>query len=318
MFRAVVFAYSEVGLRCLRVLLDRGVDVALVFTHVDAPGEKQWFGSVERLAAERGVEVVSPGDVNQRAWIERVAALRPDYLFSFYYRAMLPEPLLRAARWGALNMHGSLLPKYRGRAPVNWAILNGESSTGATLHFMVSKPDAGPIVAQRAVPIGIDDTALTVSLAVAQAAAELLMHTLPLLAAGPPPSRPMDLAAGSYFGGRKPEDGRIDWSWPAMRVHNLIRAVAPPFPGAFTDLGRQRIVFEASRWTGERAAHRDAAPCLYSERDEHVYLDCADGLRLEIAALAIGGNSLDARAFGRRYGGAILSLDNSPALEACP
>jgi methionyl-tRNA formyltransferase len=317
-FKAVVFAYSEVGFRCLRVLLDHSVDVPMVFTHADAPGEKQWFGSVERLAAERGVEVVSPADVNQRVWVERVAALAPDYLFSFYYRLMLREPLLRTARLGALNMHGSLLPKYRGRAPVNWAILNGETTTGATLHFMVSKPDAGSIVAQQAVSIGIDDTALTVSLAVAQAAADLLARTLPLLAAGRPPSRPMDLAAGSYFGGRKPEDGRIDWSWPAARVHNLIRAVAPPFPGAFTDLGRQRIIFGASRWTGARAAHPDAAPCLYLEHDEHLYLDCADGLRLEIASLAIDGESLDARGFVRRQGGSILSLDPSPALEACP
>ena len=204
-----------------------------MFTHEDAPGEKRWFGSVARLAAERGVEVVtSRGCEPARSGSSEWRRSRRDYLFSFYYRSMLPEPLLRTARWGALNMHGSLLPKYRGRAPVNWAILNGESSTGATLHYMVSKPDAGPIVAQRAVPIGIERYRAHGVARGGRAAADLLAHTLPLLAAGPPPARPMDLAAGSYFGGRKPEDGRIDWSWPAMRVHALIRAVAPPFPGA--------------------------------------------------------------------------------------
>jgi methionyl-tRNA formyltransferase len=315
-FKAVVFAYSEVGFRCLRVLLDRGIDVPLVFTHEDAPNEQHWFGSVAKLATERGVEVVTPNDPNSAEWVERVTKLAPDYLFSFYYRSMLGPQLLASARWGALNMHGSLLPRYRGRAPVNWAILNGERATGATLHFMVAKPDAGPIVAQQAVPIGINDTALTVSQAVAEAAAELLEQSLPMLAAGPPSSRPMDLAAGSYFGARKPDDGRIDWSWPAARVHNLIRAVAPPFPGAFTDRRQQQFLFESSRWTGERATHPDAAPCLYVDKDKRLYLDCADGVRLEIASLVVDRTWLDAREFTRRYGTGPLSLISSSATEA--
>src|SRR5262245_59678147 len=192
-FRAVVFAYSEVGFRCLRTLLDQGVDVPLVFTHPDAPGEVRWFGSVANLASDHGIEVVRE-DPNLSPWVDRIGTLEPHYLLSFYYRSMLGEPLLRCARWGALNMHGSLLPKYRGRAPVNWAILNGERETGATLHYMVSKPDAGAIVAQQAVPIGINDTALEVSLAVAQAAAELLTNRLSEMAEGAPAARPMDLA----------------------------------------------------------------------------------------------------------------------------
>ncbi len=314
MFKAVVFAYSEVGFRCLRVLLDRGVDIPLVFTHADAPGEVQWFQSVARLATKRGVEVVTAENPNSPGWVKRVGTLTPHYIFSFYYRSMLGQPLLSSACWAALNMHGSLLPKYRGRAPVNWAILNGESSTGATLHYMVSKPDSGPIVAQQAVPIGINDTALTVSIAVAQAAADLLQDCLPMLAEGPPAASPMDLAAGSYFGGRTPQDGRIDWSWPAKRVHSMIRAVAPPFPGAFTDLGPQRIVFEASRWTGEPARSRAGAQ-LYVERGEHLRLDCADGLRLEIPSLRIDGQSLDARGFARLHGEAPLPLDNFSAPE---
>ncbi|MGH8230153.1 MAG: formyltransferase, partial [Steroidobacteraceae bacterium] len=230
MVRAVVFAYSEVGYRALEALLDGGVDVPLVFTVEDSPAETRWFRSVAELARERGVDAVTADPREERS-IGRVRALAPQYLFSFYYRSLLDEPLLAAASWGALNLHGSLLPKYRGRAPVNWAILNGERETGVTLHYMVRKPDAGAIVAQERIPIGIDDTALTVSLTAAAAAARLITRTLPLLGAGPPPAQPMNLAAGSYFGRRTPEDGRIDWAWPAARVHNLIRAVAPPFPG---------------------------------------------------------------------------------------
>ncbi len=309
MFRAVVCAYSEVGFRGLQALLDGGVDVPLVFTHQGSPAERPWFGSVARLAAERGLEVTtaSPGG---EEWARRIEALAPDYLLSLYYRSLLAERLLAAARWGALNLHGSLLPKYRGRAPINWAILRGEPRTGATLHYMVRQPDAGPIIDQESVPIGIDDTALSVSLAVAEAAARLLTRALPRLAAGPPAGRPMDLSEGSYFGGRTPEDGRIDWTWPAARVHNLIRAVAPPFPGAFADVGGRRLLFEGSRWLGEPARHTQSAPCLYAEADR-LLLDCRDGQRLAIAGVLLGGEPLGAEQLGRLTGGAPLPLDPS-------
>ncbi len=310
MFRAVVFAYSEVGFRCLRVLLDAGVDVPLVFTHQDSRAERPWFASVARLATERGVEVTTE-DPSGETWLERVESLAPEYVLSLYYRSLLEGRLLASARWGALNMHGSLLPKYRGRAPINWAILRGESETGATLHYMVAKPDAGPIIDQERVPIGIDDTALSVSLAVADAAVRLLTRALPRLAAGPPDSRPMDLSRGSYFGGRTPEDGRIDWAWPAARLHNLIRAVAPPFPGAFTELGGRRLLFAGSRWLGERARHAQSAPCLYVEQDR-LLLDCRGGQRLAIPGVSIDGEPLGAEEMARLQGGAPLRLD--PAL----
>jgi methionyl-tRNA formyltransferase len=311
-FKAVVFAYSEVGVRCLRALLEHGVEVGLVFTHEDSATENAWFGSVAKLAAERGIEVVTATDSNADAWVARVRAAAPDYIFSFYYRSLLHQPLLACARWGALNMHGSLLPKYRGRACVNWAILNGETQTGATLHYMVAKPDAGAIVAQEAVPIGIDDTALTVSLAVAEAAARLLAHWLPALAAGPPAGRPMNLCKGSYFGGRTPEDGRIDWSWPAARIHALIRAVAPPFPGAFTDVGSQRLLFAGSHWVGEPSKLPKLAPCLYVD-DARLYLDCSDGLRLGITEVMLDSKPLDPQAFKHRYAGTALAFSSLPS-----
>ncbi len=310
MFRAVVFAYSEVGFRCLQTLLDAGVEVPLVVTHEDSPGERQWFHSVARFAAERRVEAVAPANPAAPEWIARVASHAPEYLFSFYYRLMLDRRLLGCARWAALNLHGSLLPKYRGRAPVNWAILHGETETGATLHYMVAKPDAGPIVAQERVPIGIDDTALTVSLAVADAAARLLERALPVLAAGPPTGRVMDLSQGSYFGARTPEDGRIDWAQSAARVHNLIRAVAPPFPGAFTELGGRRVLFAGSRWTGEPARHPERAPCLYVEGGA-LYLDCIDRVRLALTGLTVDGEPASAEAIRRVLGPEPVRLDSA-------
>jgi UDP-4-amino-4-deoxy-L-arabinose formyltransferase/UDP-glucuronic acid dehydrogenase (UDP-4-keto-hexauronic acid decarboxylating) len=175
--RAVVFAYHDVGCRCLEVLLDHRVDVPLVLTHGDAPAENIWFASVARLAREKGVETIAPEDPNAPAIIDRIRALAPDFLFSFYYRMMLGQALLAIPRRGAFNMHGSLLPKYRGRVPVNWAIIQGESETGATLHEMVAKPDAGRIVDQESVPIAPDDLAVDVFRKVTGAAGRVLARS---------------------------------------------------------------------------------------------------------------------------------------------
>jgi methionyl-tRNA formyltransferase len=299
-FSAVVFAYSEVGQRCLQVLLDHGVRVPLVFTHEDQPGEQRWFASVADLARSRGVRTVTPTRPGEAEWLEQVRGLAPDYLLAFYYRSLLPPSLLVLARHGALNMHGSLLPAYRGRAPVNWAIANGETRTGATLHYMVARPDAGPIVAQEAVTIGPNDDALAVSQSVAAAAARVLAGALPAMALGPPRGRPQDLAAGSYFGGRKPEDGRIDLDWPGMRVHAMIRAVAPPFPGAFVESAGRRLVFTSSRLTGQPARHAGLAPCLYAE--EGLFMECQDGLKLQIGSVRLDGIELDGPRFQARFG----------------
>ena len=157
--RAIVFAYHDVGVRCLRVLLAHDIDVALVVTHEDDAGENRWFASVAETAVLYGLPCAKPVDANTPEFVAHIAALAPDFIFSFYYRKMLGEPLLALAQRGAYNLHGSLLPKYRGRAPVNWAVLHGERMTGASLHRMVAKPDAGEIVAQQAVPILPDDTA---------------------------------------------------------------------------------------------------------------------------------------------------------------
>ncbi len=279
--RAVVFAYHDVGVRCLKALLSGGVEVPLVVTVADDPGERQWFASVAEAAREYGIEVVTAESPGAARLDERVAVLAPDFVFSFYYRALLPEALLRCARRGALNMHGSLLPKYRGRAPVNWAILNGERETGATLHEMVARADAGDIVDQMAVPILADDEAREVYAKVTVAAEIVLARSLPGLLAGTAPRRPQPIVPGQYFGRRRPEDGRIDWSWPAARVHNLVRAVAPPFPGAFSDVGRGRLWIHRTRLE----AHGDTgAPRLYG-RAGACYAACAQGtLRILAAA----------------------------------
>jgi methionyl-tRNA formyltransferase len=290
--RAVVFAYSEVGVRCVRELLGQGLKIPLLFTHADDPGETQWFGSVRQLALEHGLRVETPDDPNTPHWIGEGRAAQPDFLFSFYYRYMLDKAWLAVPRRGALNMHGSLLPKYRGRAPVHWAILKGETVTGASLHYMVEKPDAGALVDQQPVPILENDTALDVSFKVADAAAQVLRRSLPGLVEGSAKSRPLDLGMGSYFGRRRPEDGRIDWRCSARQVHDLVRAVAPPFPGAFTEVNGCRLAVLETRVDEQPVRYQAHVPCLYAE-DGGWYADCVDGRRLKILKLAMNGEPLD-------------------------
>lgn len=294
---AVVFAYHDVGVRCLSVLLAHGIHVGLVVTHEDDPNENIFFGSVKKLAELNRIPVITPADPNTPELAERVAALKPDFLFSFYYRFMIGEALLDAPRRGALNMHGSLLPKFRGRVSVNWAIIHGERQTGASLHYMEKKPDAGDLVDQQAVPILTDDIASEVFAKVTVAAEQVLDRSLPALVLGTAARQPLDLKAGSYYGRRRPEDGRIDWSKPAWSVHNLIRAVAPPYPGAFSSAGGKSLKVLRSHYPDEAA--RNPKPTLYMESTGRCYADCGDGKRIEITALELDGKTLQAPQFAQ-------------------
>lgn len=234
LLRIVFFGYHSIGARCLAGLLARGERVDAVFTHADNPGESVWFESVANLAREHGLPVYMPESPNTPAMLEVLRALKPDLFLSVYYRRLLAPEALALPAVAAVNLHGSLLPKYRGRAPLNWAIIHGELETGVTLHHMTAEADAGDIIAQAAVRIGLDDTALVVYQRMIKTAEALLAEAFPLIVAGTAPRRPQDHRAATVFGRRRPEDGRIDWSWPTSRIHNLVRAVTHPYPGAFT------------------------------------------------------------------------------------
>jgi methionyl-tRNA formyltransferase len=282
--RAVVFAYHNVGVRCLKVLLAGGVDVALVVTHQDNASENIWFESVVSLCEAEGIACVTPDNAKSPELLARVQAAQPELMFSFYYRHMLPAELLAVAP--AYNMHGSLLPQFRGRAPVNWAVLHGAGETGATLHEMTVKPDAGAIVAQTAVPILPDDTAFEVFGKVTVAAEQTLWRILPALLDGSAPRVPNDLTQGGYFGGRTPEDGRIDWRQGAQAVYNLHRAVAPPYPGAFTEHGTHTYVIERARLTSKSLP---GLPPGLAVVDNCIFGVCGDGRALAISSLLADG-----------------------------
>ncbi|RZT09244.1 methionyl-tRNA formyltransferase [Duganella sp. CF402] len=291
--RAVVFGYHNVGVRCLKVLLAGGVDVALVVTHEDSASENIWFESVISLCEAEGIPYITPADARSPELLAQVQAARPDLMFSFYYRHMLPAELLAVAP--AFNMHGSLLPEFRGRAPVNWAVLHGATVTGATLHEMTVKPDAGAIVSQMEVPILPDDTAHEVFGKVQVAAEQALWRVLPSLLDGTAVRLHNDLSKGGYFGGRKPEDGRIDWSQPAQQVYNLHRAVAPPYPGAFTDLNGVRYVIQRARLSSHLSnVIYLSLPLGLAVVDNCIFGVCGDGRVLTISSLTADGEPITA------------------------
>jgi len=249
--KTVVFAYHNMGLAGLEALARHGYDIAAVFTHEDDPGENCWFGSVQDWARKRSISTYTPENVNLPKWVEKISALHPDMIFSFYYRKMLANEIIAIPKMGAFNLHGSLLPLYRGRCPVNWVLVFGEQKTGVTLHYMIDKPDAGDIVGQKEVAIDFADTARTLYDKLCSLAGLLLDELLPSMGNGQIPRRPQNLAAGSYYGGRKPEDGRIDWSKTATEIYNLIRAVTEPYPGAFAFAdGDEKIII----WWAEPSA----------------------------------------------------------------
>lgn len=237
--KTIVFAYSEFGCIGIETLLKCGYDIAAVFTYPDDPNETVFYRSVAKLCVDHGLKAYTLDNGNEAL----LHTMSPDYIFSFYYRSLLPQAILNLASKGAYNLHGSLLPHYRGRAPVNWVIVNGETQTGVTLHHMIARADAGDIVAQTPVAIAYDDTAFTLQHKLLAAAKMLLETQLPLIARAQAVRTPQDLTKGSYYGKRSPSDGQIDWSKPAETIRNLVRALDQPYPGAFGWVDERKVFF---------------------------------------------------------------------------
>lgn len=245
--KAVVFAYHDIGCAGINALVAAGYDITAIYTHPDAPSENHFFGSVARIAAEHGIPVYAPNDVNHPLWIDRIKSAQPDVIFSFYYRHLLCDEILNSATVGAFNLHGSLLPHYRGRAPLNWVLVKGETETGVTLHRMVSRADAGAIVAQHRVAITPEETALTLHHKLTQASSDLLNDILPVIKTGHFPQVEQDHSQASVFGRRTAQDGCIDWHASAQDINNLVRAVTDPWPGAFGYVGGSKFIVWKAR-----------------------------------------------------------------------
>ncbi len=244
--KILFFGFSDVGYHCLKYLIDNEYNVVGVFTHDTDPHEAQWFNTPESIAKENYIPVYKPKTLKTEKWYRKVNYLKPDLILSLYYRDFIPEEIFSRAKFGAYNMHGSYLPHYRGRAPLNWAIINGENYSGVSLHVLEKKFDTGAIVDQQKVEFSDAEYVGDIQPRITKAAVDVFKRSLESLLNGNPNLTPQDLSQGSYFGKRTPEDGRIDFHKTAREVFNLIRGVSKPFPGAFTEIdGKKTIIWRA-------------------------------------------------------------------------
>ncbi len=284
--RIIFMGYSNVGYVSLEALIDLcrqfQDEIVAVVTHEDDPTEQIWFKSVRELALAHGLPVYTPANPNEPDFVQLLRDLRPDFIFSCYYRLMLKQAILDIPTQGALNLHGSLLPRYRGRCPLNWALIHGEPLTGLSLHYMEAKPDAGDLVAQVQVLISEDDTAWTLSEKMTAAAGRLMRQVYPLLRAGAAPRIRQDHSRATYFGGRRPEDGRIDWQQSARQIYNLIRAVTHPFPGAFTTWQGKKLFLWSAKVDREYAGPH-LTPGEVQQQGDRLLIGTGDGV-LEVTA----------------------------------
>jgi len=244
--KAVVFGNREMGCACLEELLAHEVEVPLVVTYPRDPREAPGFRCLAEFAASHGIAVTTPEDAQGRELLDWARGLQPDAVFSFYYGHRIPKTVRRVARLGALNLHGALLPRWRGRAPLPWVILEGETESGVTLHDMVDAMDAGDIVAQVRFPVAPRETATSLYAKSVAASRVLLRRVLPLLAQGRAPHARQDESKATVT---PPLASRrdVDRTASVERFDRTVRAFARPYPGARTTLGTERVLV----WAGE-------------------------------------------------------------------
>ncbi|WP_292028335.1 methionyl-tRNA formyltransferase [Brevundimonas sp. UBA2416] len=310
--RPLLFAYSEVGAEALALLLARDVTVAGLVTHAADPDENIWFRPPAALAHERGLPVFTPDDVNDPAWIERLRSLQPDLILSAYYRNLLPPRLLEAARLGAFNLHGSLLPRWRGAAPIQRAIMAGDRQTGVQIMRMSEGLDEGAILLSEILDIRADDTAASLGERMSHIGAGLWPRALAAIERGGVEGTEQ-VGEPTYAKKITPAEARIDWSRPAAEVDAHIRGLSP-FPGAWFEVpgedGPVRIKVLMSR------VAPDGAGAPGQVLDGALRIACGDGavelLRVQRAGKAAQSAEEMLRGFPLPAGTVLLPSSSEP------
>ncbi|MBI9019941.1 MAG: methionyl-tRNA formyltransferase [Verrucomicrobia bacterium] len=247
--RVLFFGSAAIGFQTLENLLASSRDELVgVLTQPDRPAGRKLNPvpcPVKTFAEERGVPVFSPEKVGSAESLEVLRKLRADLFVVVAYGQYIPQSVLALPPCGAINLHPSLLPKYRGSSPIQWALANGDSMTGVTILYVSEKMDSGDILCQREVPIGPEDNALTMDPVLAQTGADLLMEAVEQIRSGTVAARPQDDAAAVEVRKLTKEDGRLDWTLPARMLNNRIRGFIS-WPGCFCEAGSGRLkVFRA-------------------------------------------------------------------------
>ena len=275
----VVFAYHNIGIRGIKSLLKHKIKIYAVFTHRDKLEENIWFNSVSQFCLKKKIRYYFSDECDEKKTIEIISNFNEvSVIFSFYYRNIISKKILKLSKYGGINLHGSMLPKYRGRSPVNWQLINGESNGGLTLHCMTEKPDAGDIVDQEPVMISINDNALSLFSKLENLVEPLIARNIKKIVSGKYNKIIQNHSIASYFSGRKPEDGLIDWSSSSEKIYNLVRGITKPYPGAFTFLNNKKFIIWSL--TKEELLKKKLINSFgtFFSNNEYLFVQTGDGL----------------------------------------
>ena len=253
--------------------------------------------AVKELALTRNILVLQPERARDPLFVEQVRAFRPDLIVVAAYGQILPQALLDVPRFGCLNVHTSLLPRYRGAAPIQWAILNGDSETGVTIMKMDAGLDTGAIVSEESTAISAEDNAQTLHDRLARIGGALLLRTIPAYVGGSLVPRPQPAEGVSYARKIQREDGRLDWSMPARVLWNRVRGLTP-WPGTFTFLQRSPAPVLLKVWSAEVVSFEPRSPGeIISVQNDGVLVACGEGCIKILELQREGGKRLSAHAF---------------------
>ena len=297
--RIVYLGTPDFAVGPLQALAAAGYDIAAVVTQPDKPRNrgKMQPTPVKAAAEALGLTVLTPENVNRE--VDAIAALQPDLLVVVAYGQFLSEKLLAVPALGAVNIHGSLLPAYRGAAPINAAVINGERESGVTIMYLDKGMDSGDMILQESVSIGEDMTAGQLYDELCRLGTELLLQALPLIEAGTAPRIPQDHDKATFAPMLKKEDEIIDWSRPAKQVHDLIRGM-DPFPGAYTLRQGKRLKIWGSK-LATLPLQGEAPGAVTAVGKEGFWVACADQALLITQVQPEGKSRMDAGAYARGY-----------------
>jgi len=268
----VLFVYNDLGYKLLRLVNRKKIKIHLVITHEDSSNEFIWFSSCLDYCKKNNLKYLLYEKINLNELYNKLKNLNISCIFSAYFRKIIPKKIISLAKNGAINLHGSLLPFYKGRSPVNWQILKDEKVSGVTFHYMNNKPDSGNIIYQKKILVKKSMTAYQLQIKINNLAIKIANNNIEKIINGKCPSI-IQKNKGSYFGGRKPSDGKINLNDLAINIFNQVRALSHPFPGAFIYYKRKKIVIESCSLTNILASSSNKI--ILSKRKK-IFLACKD------------------------------------------
>ncbi len=282
--RILFMGTPEFAVASLKRLVEDGHDVCGVFTQPDRPknrGMKLMFSPVKEYALSQGLTVYQPLKMRDGEALGIVQQLQPELIVVAAYGRILPEEILDAPKYGSINVHSSLLPKYRGAAPINWAILDGLDETGVSIMYMAKELDAGDIIHTAKTAIGIDETAQELTVRLAELGAQALAETVEMLANGTAVRTAQDHSAHTYAPMLGKELSPIDWTRTARQIHDQVRGLIP-WPCASTEVGGKKVkVFKTEFGTETQSP----AGTVVSAGKQGIEIACGDGKTLYITQL---------------------------------